>query len=68
MSSPHHERDHATRGQHVVSRADPRVVLITCEQMTYNGNPRADLSNLSDNELDQLKTALQVVEEAAPQA
>jgi hypothetical protein len=31
-------------------------------------NPRADLSNLSDNELDQLKTALQVVEEAAQQA
>ena len=28
----------------------------------------ADLGNLSDNELDQLKRALQVVEEAAPQA
>lgn len=26
-SSPHHERDHATRGQHMVSRADPRADL-----------------------------------------
>ena len=34
----------------------------------YNGNQRADLNNLTDNELDQLKSALQVVEEAAPQA
>jgi hypothetical protein len=34
----------------------------------YNGNQRADLSNLTDNELDQLKSALQVVEEATPQA
>jgi hypothetical protein len=34
----------------------------------YNSNHRADLSNLTDNELDQLKRGLQVVEEAAPQA
>jgi hypothetical protein len=34
----------------------------------YNGNAQADLNNLSDNELDQLKRALQVVEEAAAQA
>jgi len=31
MSSQHHEPDRATRGQHVVSRADPRVVLIADE-------------------------------------
>jgi len=31
----------------------------------YVGNQRADLSKLTDHELDQLKTALQAVEQAA---
>jgi hypothetical protein len=51
----HHPRD----AERLIRQALP---LIT---KAYDGNPRPDLSTLTNHELHQLKTALQAVEQAA---
>ena len=54
---------------HHPRRSEPLIrAALPILTKAYNGNQRADLNNLTDNELDQLKSALQVVAEAAPQA
>jgi hypothetical protein len=54
---PHHPRD-----------AEPLLrAALPILAKAYNGNAHANLNNLTDNELDQLKTALQAAEQAAKQ-
>ena len=53
---PHHPRG----AEPLIRQALPLL------KKAYDGNTRADLGKLTDQELHQLKTALQAIEQAAP--